>query len=83
MPKKVAIDFHNLSNYDYHFIIKVLVEESEGQFPCLGENFEKYITSSVPIQKKLQQLMKRKRKIQKPYHTDNNFSMFIKFIKSC
>ena len=33
--------FYNGSNYDYHFIIKELVDEFEGQFTCLGENSEK------------------------------------------
>ena len=45
--------FHNGSTYDYHFIIKELAEEFEGQFECLGENTEKYITFSVPIKKEL------------------------------
>ena len=43
---------HNGSTYDYHFIIKQLVEKFKGQFKCL-ENTEKYITFSVPIKKKL------------------------------
>ena len=43
--------FHNGSTYDYHFIIKNLAEEFEGEFTCLGENTEKYITFSVPIKK--------------------------------
>ena len=51
--KKIPAVFHNGSTYDYHFIIKELAEESEGQFECLGENTEKYITFSVPIKKEL------------------------------
>ena len=43
--------FHNGSRYDYHFIIEELAEEFEGEFECLGENTEKYITFSVPIKK--------------------------------
>ena len=43
--------FHNGSTYDYHFIIKELEEEFEGEFECLGENTEKYITFSVSIKK--------------------------------
>ena len=35
--------FHNGSTYDYHFIIKNLTNEFEGQFECLGENTEKNI----------------------------------------
>ena len=45
--------FHNGSTYDSHFIIKELAEEFEGQFECLGENTENYITFSVPIKKEL------------------------------
>ena len=47
--KKILVVLHNGSNYDYHFIIKELAKESEGQFKCLGENTENYITFSVPI----------------------------------
>ena len=46
--------FHNGSIYDYHFIIKELVKEFEGNFECLRENSEKYITFSVPIKKKIE-----------------------------
>ena len=52
-PKKIPVVFHDGSTYDYHFIIKELAEEFERQFVCLGENTEKYITFSVPIQKEL------------------------------
>ena len=46
--------FHNGSTYDYHFIIKKLTNEFEGQFECLGENTEKkYITFSVPVKEDL------------------------------
>ena len=31
-----------------------LVKEFEGNFECLGENTEKYITFSVPIKKKME-----------------------------
>ena len=37
VPKRIPIVFHNGSNYDYHFIIKELVEEFKKQFICLGE----------------------------------------------
>ena len=52
-PKEILVVFHNDSTYDYHFIIKELAEEFEGQLECLGENTEKYITFSVPIKKEL------------------------------
>ena len=52
-PKEIPVVFHNGSTYDYHFIIKELAKSFEGQFKCLGENTEKYITISVPIEKRL------------------------------
>ena len=54
VPKEIPIVFDNGSIYDYHFIIKELVKEFEGNFECLGENTEKYITFSVPIKKKIE-----------------------------
>ena len=54
VPKEFPIVFHNGCTYDYHFIIKELVKEFEGNFECLGENTEKYITFSVPIKKKIE-----------------------------
>ena len=53
VPKKLQVVFHKRSNYDYHFLIKELSEEFEGQIKCLGENTEKYITFSVLIKKSL------------------------------
>ena len=53
IPKEIPVVFHNGSTYDYHFIIKELAEEFEGEFECLGGNTEKYITFSVPIKKEI------------------------------
>ena len=53
VPKEIPVVFHNGSTYDYHFIIKQLAKEFKGNFDCLGENTEKYITFSVPIKKEL------------------------------
>ena len=50
-PREIPVVFHNGSSYDYHFIIKGLAEEFEGDLECLGESKEKYITFSVPIKK--------------------------------
>ena len=50
-PRGIPVVFHNGSSYDYHFIIKELAEEFDGDFECLGENKEKYIIFSVPIKK--------------------------------
>ena len=54
VPKEIPVVFHNGSTYDYHFIIKELVKEFEGNFDCLCENTEKYITFSVPLKKKIE-----------------------------
>ena len=54
IPKNIPIIFHNGSAYDYHIIIRELVNEFEGNFECLGENTEKYITFSVPIKKRIE-----------------------------
>ena len=54
--KDVRNLFHNGSNYYYYFIIKELAEEFEGQITCLGENTEKYITFSVPIEKEVSRI---------------------------
>ena len=54
VPKNIPVIFHNGSTYDYHFIIKELACEFEGNIECLGENTEKYITFSVPIKKKIE-----------------------------
>ena len=53
IPKEIPVVFHNGSTYDYHFIIKELVKEFEGNFECLRENTEKNITFSVPIKNKI------------------------------
>ena len=58
MPKEIHAVFHNGSNYDLHFIKKELAEEFQGQFTCLGENTEKYITFSVPVEKEVKRIGK-------------------------
>ena len=49
VPKEIPVVFYNGFTYDYHFIIKELLKEFDGNFDCLGENTEKYITFSVPL----------------------------------
>ena len=49
--KVIPIVFHNGSVYDYHFIIRYLTREFEGNFECLGENTEKYISFTVSFKK--------------------------------
>ena len=53
IPKEIPIVFHNGPTYDYHFMIKDLVKQFDGNFECLGENTEKYITFSVPLKKEI------------------------------
>ena len=65
VPKEIPIVFHNGSNYDYHFIIKELVEEFFKKFTWLEENNEKYITFTVPLEKKLLELIKVEEKLHK------------------
>ena len=54
IPKNIPVIFHNGSTYDYYFKIKELAREFDGNFECLGENTEKYITFSVPIKKSIE-----------------------------
>ena len=48
---EIPVVFHNGSNYDYHFIIKELANEFQGQFECHGKNTEKCKTFSIPKEK--------------------------------
>ena len=73
---KNPIVFHNGSNYDYHFIIKELAEEFKKQFTCLGENNEKCITFTVPIEKEITRIDKNIEEITK------NISYILQFIDS-
>ena len=56
--------FLNGSNYNHNFIIKKL-EEFDGQFNCLGENTEKYITFTVPTEKEVIKVDKNGEKLKK------------------
>ena len=49
--KKIPVLFHNGSVYEYHFIIKYLAKEFKGNFECVGENTEKYISFIVTFKK--------------------------------
>ena len=53
MSNEILVAFHSGSNYDYHFIIKELAKESEGNFECLREDTEKCKTFSIPIEKEV------------------------------
>ena len=52
VPQELPVTIHNSSVYDYHFIIKELAVDVKGEFECLVENTEKYITFSVRTKKK-------------------------------
>ena len=69
MPKILHIVFHNGSNYGYRFIVKKLAEEFRKQFTCLGENTEKYITFTVPIEKEVTRIDKNGEEVTKIYLT--------------
>ena len=67
-PKEIPVVFHNGSFYDDHFIINKLAKEFDGQLECAGENTEKYITFSVPIEKE--------------FHNNKKITYKLKFIDS-
>ena len=73
---KILVVFHNGSSYDYHFIIKKLANEFEGQFECFGESKEKCKTLSIPIKNEITKIDKD--------DTENvvNMSYKIEFIDS-
>ena len=47
IPKEIPVVFHNRS-------FKKLIKQFDGNFECLGEITEKYITFSAPIKKKIE-----------------------------
>ena len=51
MSNEIPVVFYNGSNYDYHFIIRELAKNMDGDMDCFGENTEKNITFKVPIRK--------------------------------
>ena len=57
-PKKIPIASQNVSNYDYHFLIKELSEEFKEEFNCLRKNAQICITFTVPIKKKVKRIDK-------------------------
>ena len=76
VTKKIPIVFENGSDHDYHFIIKELAEESKKQFTSLGENTEKYLTFTVPIEQEVKRFDKSWEEITK------NISYRLQFIDS-
>ena len=80
VPKKGLIIFHNGSNYDYHCIIKEFTEEFKKQFTCLGENPEKHILFTVPIEKKVTRIDKNGEEITKNISDILQFTDSAKFM---
>ena len=64
-PKKILKCFICGSNYDYHFIIKESAEELKEQFTCIGEDTEKCIKFTVPIEKEVIWIDKNRKEITK------------------
>ena len=62
LPSKFAIVLHNGSNYDFHFIIKELIEE----FKRL-KNTEKCITFTVQIEKEITKFDRNGEEMTKKY----------------
>ena len=82
MPKKNPIGFHNGSDYDYHFIIKELAGQFKKQFIYLGENTEKYMTFTVPIEKEVTRIDKNVEEITKNISYMLQFTDTTKFMTS-
>ena len=82
VPKEIPIVFHNESNNDYHFIIKVLAEGSEKQFTFLRENAEKYATLPGPIEKEVKQIDKSGKEITRKITYRLQFIDSARFISS-
>ena len=55
---EIPISFQSGSNYDYHFMIKELPSELEGQSEYFWENTEKYKNFSFPIEKEVKKIDK-------------------------
>ena len=74
--------FHNGSDYDYHFIIKELAGQFKKQFIYLGENTEKYMTFTVPIEKEVTRIDKNVEEITKNISYMLQFTDTTKFMTS-
>ena len=80
LSKEIPIGFCNGYKYDCRFIIKELAEEFEKN-TCLGENNDKYITFTAPMEKEVtkmikmatQEMIKMEKKLQKIYLTYYTF----------
>ena len=76
VSNEIPAVFCNDSSYNYHFIIKELANQFEGQFECLGEKKEKQKTFSILIKKEIAKIDENGNESVK------NISYKIKFIDS-
>ena len=67
VPKKIAIVFHNESNYDYHFIKKEFANKFKKTIHFFRRKHWKYITFTVPIEKEVTIIDKNGGEITKKY----------------
>ena len=76
MANEIPVVFHNGSNYDFHFIIKELANETEEKFEYSGRNTKMCKNFFVPVEKEV-------RKIDKDGNVNVvTISYKIKFIES-
>ena len=61
VSKVIPVVFHNGSVYDNHFVIRQLAKYFKGSSNCIGENTEKYISLSISIFKKRDNVNKKKK----------------------
>ena len=59
-PKEIPVVIHNGSTYDYHFIIKQLAKEFDGQFECLGDSFRFMSTSLSNLVDNVSEIYRKK-----------------------
>jgi len=50
----IPVIFHNLTDYDMHFLVKDIATSFEGQVDLLALNMEKYISITKHIPDRLQ-----------------------------
>ena len=50
--KDISVVIHNGSDYDFHLLITELANEFRSEMTCIPEDKEKYISFSIPLQKK-------------------------------
>ena len=77
VPKKIPIIFHIGSTK------KELAEKLKKQFNCLGENTEKYITFTVPIEKEVTRVDKNGEEMTKNIFYILQYIDSPRFIASC